>query len=1596
MKTFKPLAGLAFVSAVCLSQAVPPQAVPRRAPAAAAIRVAARPQPARAADECTVKPPIVLTADADWAAAEGGARLPFSVTAGLETAVAGLRVRAVGRGTFAGFGASRDLGGPWAAGTSPKFTQTAPAKGAGEGSVEITFEALAADGTIAFTRRTDIFALFEGGSVWGSYSSPTDLKLWKVEEMAAAGKLGEEEFEAGIDSVVHANVAADFAPRDLAELSPGEWKLQRAFEAAAPPESPARAKAAVSKDAVPLTVSGKVEWTDRAGKKHGLPMARVEIRDDELVGSDLITAVTTDAGGNYNASFSFDDGLLQGNPDIFVRVLARSNVADIKPDTAGGTTYAMESPVRNEVASGASLSINLTANNSADNQTVFGLHHSLVVIGTYSGGLAGTMPSQVDVRFPTTRSTSLFDSGVKQLHILRLDRFDWDVVHHEYGHYFQNIHGFQNNPGGSHSFNTHLSSTRGSKSTGVRLSWGEGWPTFFGTSAQNATGSKALAIPDVGDAAYQDTEDATTNLNIETSTGVGEDDEVSVISALWDLYDSAGDGVDESAFSDKFLFKTFKGGAVTTMGGAWEAIAATQTTSAKTDVGGVLGQANIAPVLLTPADNFSAGAAPPAFTWTPNGGGAPNPLNSFRIRFYKSDFSSVVFEKELGNVKTYTPSAADWTTILAGGDVLKWVIDGKSTAAPATPGGTLDRYWSKARTIGGVSIVFVIDDTGSMSEEITAVRNALQAFITAVKARLKPGEKAPVIQLVTFKDNVSTRITSNDLAAVSAAVGALSAGGGDDCPEASAQALKVAVDNIAAGGTILLATDASSQPGVDLGALIARARANGVTVNTILSGDCDGITSRFLLAATDGEDCGCSGPTAPGSPRTDQLAIPAAQPDDGSAALPPVIFLKSGDDPALADGFIQKPGATDPPQTAIVDPGQPPADEAGDTPATALQLIAGEGPVRGIIGLNGDTEDYFAVRLVKGIQYSVTVRLEAGSFASIALFDTDGSTSLKTSSASSTAPRQLLLTPTATGDYFVRVSGSGTTFYLLSVRADAFAGLTSAVEMFSTVSAQTGGAFFVHDEVNSGRTEAYEAALLNVMLSTLGPVVLQANPGELQQGTSISVELIGNGTNWRTGTQVAFPEGGVSVTSVQVLSATRLRAAVTIAGAAPLGFQNVVVTTPLGSATESATGRDLVEIVVANSNPAILSVEPNTLAQGANASVVIRGLNTAWDSTSVLSLGAGITVSRQTIRSATLIEASVTVDAAASIGFRTASVTGAGATSRTRALFVNSGISSLPEIVRATPALGQRGRTLDVTVAGINTHFVAGVTTASFGDGIQMVSATVQGPASVVVRIAIAADAELGFRNIGISTGGETAVLLDGFFVDEVGGDGLRIPLPPGGVARGCLEDGATVTYFFTGLAGKNIEITLRADGRSTFSPHLLLRAPGGRSMLAKTGNPGILLKHVELPESGEYQLVVTDANNRGGCYYLRVRDSREIDPDLVLKLPASGEIRGKLKAGGRKAYSFKAGAGDKFEIKVPEMNRNLVATKIVILDARGREIFRKTLRPGRDGTSLRLPKDGKFRLIVKNGATKSGRFALNTDLAKRRLPPWLRFQAQR
>lgn len=150
-----------------------------------------------------------------------------------------------------------------------------------------------------------------------------------------------------------------------------------------------------------------------------------------------------------------------------------------------------------------------------------------------------------------------------------------------------------------------------------------------------------------------------------------------------------------------------------------------------------------------------------------------------------------------------------------------------------------------------IDLVFVLDTTGSMSEEIDAVKDTL-AKVASEAARGQAGLRVAVVEYKDQGDQFVTRIHpfSTDIADFSRRIDSIQAGGGGDTPEHANEGLRVAIDNLdwndaASARLAFLIGDAPPHldyPG-DAGysPSIKRAAARGIQLYTVAASGMDAL-----------------------------------------------------------------------------------------------------------------------------------------------------------------------------------------------------------------------------------------------------------------------------------------------------------------------------------------------------------------------------------------------------------------------------------------------------------------------------------------------------------------------------------------------------------------------------------------------------------------------------------------------------------------------------------------------------------------------------------------------------------------------------------
>jgi hypothetical protein len=278
------------------------------------------------------------------------------------------------------------------------------------------------------------------------------------------------------------------------------------------------------------------------------------------------------------------------------------------------------------------LTVNIVGDFTKTNNAAFSVLDAVLGARQYVSKLSNIDLPAIPIEFPTSGSVSYFQNN--QLHILLGDRWDWDVVMHEYGHYVSKSFVFDDSPGGVHYLDENISD-RLPKDSAVRLAWGEGWPTFFAIMAQREMNMAAFGIPYVGDATYSDTEDASIDIDLSSNGdgSLGEDNEVSIMRLL---YQSVTDAAD-TRVSPVDLWQEMVTSRPRYLSATYTAMTSKLATGGVLAIGSLATKHRIAPGPELPGISSALADSPPQFSWAANGGGQLHHNNQFTIRFLTRD-----------------------------------------------------------------------------------------------------------------------------------------------------------------------------------------------------------------------------------------------------------------------------------------------------------------------------------------------------------------------------------------------------------------------------------------------------------------------------------------------------------------------------------------------------------------------------------------------------------------------------------------------------------------------------------------------------------------------------------------------------------------------------------------------------------------------------------------------------------------------------------------------------------------------------------------------------------------------------------------------
>ncbi|TPW17667.1 MAG: hypothetical protein FD129_285, partial [bacterium] len=498
----------------------------------------------------------------------------------------------------------------------------------------------AADGSL-WTRNETIAFYNHDGRWYAGAGTILQLQIRAIEDDYNAGRLTEEAAREATTLLLTVPAEVNHAPISRPIRSAEEQALVDAL--ALVPEGVTPPKGLPGVLGSCITISGNVQWRDENNNAHPAFGLNVQIWDEDLVFDEFVDVVATDTNGDYYIEVDGDDGIGAGDRDVYVRIISANSAVSIEPAGIFTSPYQWESGVYDESPCGTMITESVIFVNT-DPTPSMNLCEAQTWVAAYVADRlnGGTFLGQIVCEWPGSTTSANYDGS--DINLRPGDRWDWDVANHEYGHYVQDVFNTEDNPGGPHNIGDCVSDVHNSKSEGIRLAWGEGWPTYNGTLAQTWYNLASKNIPRVGDINYADSGESNFNYGLDTQdgNGIGEDNEVAVQRILWDWYDGVADGRDNISLSDQFLFNQINPADPTSFSAAWSAIRAGLSDANLLGAAEVLTDHFVGPAINSPAENAIVSPSNNNnLSWT-RGAGCSSVYDGdgFTIRFFRASNSA--------------------------------------------------------------------------------------------------------------------------------------------------------------------------------------------------------------------------------------------------------------------------------------------------------------------------------------------------------------------------------------------------------------------------------------------------------------------------------------------------------------------------------------------------------------------------------------------------------------------------------------------------------------------------------------------------------------------------------------------------------------------------------------------------------------------------------------------------------------------------------------------------------------------------------------------------------------------------------------------
>ncbi len=444
-----------------------------------------------------------------------------------------------------------------------------------------------------------------------------------------------------------------------------------------------------------IEITGTIRWQDSYGSLNPARHVIVDITDlDGAFGPMLVQRVETDARGQFSYTYTPAD-TTPPDRDIQIEVFAEDfeDVARVLFPAFDYRTHSQITFARG-VDYGESVDVSLDMGDDSAFEQAFAIHDALWSAHQFAELVGDGEEDEVPVWFPYGDDDHAAVAG----NLMEVGAFEWsawEVLNHEYGHWYDRAHDISGLVGGKHCA-TPLSAVPApcdpsdpynyDKDKGTQLAWSEGFATFFAQGAALQTPvplslSQQLRT-EIMDGDYDDTwtEADGTHRNEPTfpasrGSGDAEDDESAVAGVLRGVLDKEGatTAMDLVKGADALRLDDFTDH-------VWEADGSTLLQDAE-DFGCSLESSSIAPNL--GIVGREARLVAPTLTWSAGNAGA-HENDRFVVEAFDVDGTFPHFTSQALTGTSWQPNAREWAEMVRGRGEIELRVTGWNDSEPAT------------------------------------------------------------------------------------------------------------------------------------------------------------------------------------------------------------------------------------------------------------------------------------------------------------------------------------------------------------------------------------------------------------------------------------------------------------------------------------------------------------------------------------------------------------------------------------------------------------------------------------------------------------------------------------------------------------------------------------------------------------------------------------------------------------------------------------------------------------------------------------------------------------------------------------------------